>query len=160
MQVERNMAGFRTYQRPVFQAKRSAEGDGWSSLLQAAGQSRAAHAHEDDGCHKEKISGSSPRDTSYGINIPESVQEAWNKAEKEVGINGTAREAGGKLSRLTTLFVMSLEMYYTEGTKDVLGSTEASARAAVRKALERLKIPQTEAENKEKMFYEAFLRYL
>lgn len=95
-----------------------------------------------------------------GVNVTETVREAWDKAEKEAGINGTAMEADGKLSAITTLFAMSLEKFYKEGNTDILGRTEESARAAVQKALERMGIPQTEVQKKEKMFYEAFLRYL
>ena len=95
-----------------------------------------------------------------GTNIPETVENAWNKAEKEAGVNGVAMGPDGKLSQLTELFVMSLEKYLREGNADVLGNTEKSAREAVQKALERLGAPWTEEEKKEKLFYEAFLRYL
>ncbi|MCI8639365.1 MAG: hypothetical protein HFG41_09565 [Coprococcus sp.] len=95
-----------------------------------------------------------------GTNVTQEVREAWDKAEKEAGMNGAAMEADGKLSALTELFAMSLEKFYKEGNSDILGSTEESARAAVQKALERMGIPETEAEKREKIFYEAFLRYL
>ena len=105
---------------------------------------------------KEKKNGLS----LVGTNVPDTVQEAWDKAEKEAGVNGAALEADGKLSQITQLFSMSLVRFHKEGNRDVLGSTVDSARAAVRKAIELLGIPQTEAEKKEKLFYEAFLRYL
>lgn len=93
-------------------------------------------------------------------NVPDTVREAWDRAEAEAGINGAAREADGKLLSITALFAMAMVKWYNEGNTDVLGSTEESAAAAVRKALENLGIPQTEMQKKEKMFYEAFLRYL
>lgn len=95
-----------------------------------------------------------------GTNVPDTVQEAWNRAEKEAGINGAALEADGKLSQITQLLSMSLVKFYQEGNRDVLGSTEASAEAAVKKALELLGIPRTEAQKKEELFYQAFLRFL
>lgn len=95
-----------------------------------------------------------------GTNVPDAVREAWDRAEAEAGINGAAREADGKLSSITALFAMAMVKWHNEGSTDVLGSTEASAAATVRKALENLGIPQTEMQKKEKMFYEAFLRYL
>ncbi len=95
-----------------------------------------------------------------GENAPESLREAWDKAEQETGINGEARDADGKLSALTKLFVLSLEKFYREGDSDILGNTVSSARTAILQALSRLGSPQTDAQKKEKEFYEAFLRYL
>ncbi|HCT92520.1 MAG TPA: hypothetical protein DF613_14255 [Lachnospiraceae bacterium] len=93
-------------------------------------------------------------------NVPDTVREAWDRAEAEAGINGVAREADGKLSSITALFAQAMVKWYNEGSTDVLGSTEASAKEAVEKALDTLGIPQNAAQRKEKMFYEAFLRYL
>lgn len=95
-----------------------------------------------------------------GGTVPEEVKEAWNKAEKEVGMNGMALDSHGKFTSLTKLFVMSLVNKYNGGNGDVLGNTKQSAKLAVQTALEKLGIPENDEEKKEKSFYEAFLRYL
>ena len=95
-----------------------------------------------------------------GPEAPNEVKEAWNKAEKECGINGYGVDSGGKLTCLTSLFAMSFESAYNGGGRDILGTTVHSAKTAVQKALDRLGIPQDSKEKKEKFFYESFLRYL
>ena len=81
-------------------------------------------------------------------------------AEKEVGSNGVAQRSDGMLTQITTLFAASFEREYQTGSRDVLGNTVQSAREAVKMALERLGIPKNIEEKNEKLFYEAFLRYL
>ena len=97
-----------------------------------------------------------------GSEAPNEVKEAWNKAEKECGINGYGYgvNSGGKLTCLTSLFAMSLVSAYNGGGRDILGNTVYSAKAAVQKALDSLGIPQDSKEKKEKFFYESFLRFL
>lgn len=91
---------------------------------------------------------------------PNEVKDAWNKAEKVSGINGYGMDSGGKLTCLTNLFAMSLVSAYNGGGRDILGNTVYSAKTAVQKALDRLGIPQNNEEEKEKIFYESFLRFL
>lgn len=95
-----------------------------------------------------------------GPSAPNEVKDAWNKAEKESGINGYGMDSGGKLTCLTKLFAMSMVSAYNGGGRDILGDTVYSAKTAVQKALDRLGIPQNSEEKKEKFFYEAFLRFL
>ncbi len=95
-----------------------------------------------------------------GTEAPDEVKEAWNKAEKEAGVNGMAMNSKGMLTQITKLFVMSLESKQSGDRQDILGSTVSSAKAAVQNALNRLGTPQNNEEKKEKLFYEAFLRYL
>jgi hypothetical protein len=95
-----------------------------------------------------------------GPSAPDEVKEAWNKAEKECGINGYGMDSGGKLTCLTSLFAMSLVSAYNGGGRDILGNTVYSAKTVVKKALDSLGIPQNSEEKKEKLFYEAFLRFL
>ena len=97
-----------------------------------------------------------------GPEAPNEVKEAWNKAEKECGINGYGYgvNSGGKLTCLTSLFAMSLVSAYNGGGRDILGNTVYSAKTVVKKALDSLGIPQNSEEKKEKLFYEAFLRFL
>lgn len=97
-----------------------------------------------------------------GSEAPNEVKEAWNKAEKECGINGYGYgvNSGGKLTCLTSLFAMSLVSAYNGGGRDILGTTVQSAKTTVQKALDRLGIPQDSKEKKEKFFYESFLRFL
>lgn len=95
-----------------------------------------------------------------GPAAPDEVKDAWSKAEKESGMNGMAMNAEGKLTQLTQLFVMSIENMYKGGRRDVLGDSVLSAKEAVQKALSRLGIPENREEEKEKDFYEAFLRIL
>ena len=91
---------------------------------------------------------------------PNEVKDAWNKAEKVSGINGYGMASGGKLTCLTNLFAMSMESAYNGGGRDILGNTVYSAKTAVQRALDRLGIPQNNEEEKEKIFYESFLRFL
>ncbi len=70
-----------------------------------------------------------------------------------------AMNSEGMLTRLTKLFVMSMENAYNGGGSDVLGDSVHSAKEAVQKALSRLGIPKNSEEEKEKKFYEAFLRF-
>lgn len=95
-----------------------------------------------------------------GPSAPNEVKEAWNKAEKETGVNGMAMNSEGMLTQLTKLFVMSIENGYNGGGRDVLGNSVYSARTAVQTALERLGIPQNNEERKEESFYKAFLSFL
>ena len=97
-----------------------------------------------------------------GPSAPNDVKDAWNKAEKECGINGYGYgvNSGGKLTCLTSLFAMSLVSAYNGGGRDILGTTVHSAKTAVQKALSRMGIPQNNEEKKEKFFYESFLRFL
>lgn len=95
-----------------------------------------------------------------GPSAPNEVKEAWNKAEKETGVNGMAMNSEGMLTQLTKLFVMSIENGYNGGGRDVLGNSVYSARTAVQTALERLGIPQNNEEKKEESFYKAFLSFL
>lgn len=95
-----------------------------------------------------------------GSSVSEEVKEAWEKAEKEAGMNGMAIDSSGKYTGLTELNVMSLLDIRKGRNGDVLGNTKQSAIEAVQKALGRLGIPENENEEKEKLFYEAFLRYL
>lgn len=95
-----------------------------------------------------------------GSSAPDEVKAAWDKAKKESGINGMAKNSDGKLTQLTQLFVMSMENLYNGGGRDVLGDTVHSAKEAVQRALSRLGIPKNSEERKEKFFYEAFLRFL
>lgn len=96
---------------------------------------------------------------TLGPDAPGEVKEAWKKAEKESGVNGMAMNSEGMLTRLTKLFVMSMENAYNGGGSDVLGDSVHSAKEAVQKALSRLGIPKNSEEEKEKRFYEAFLRF-
>mgnify|MGYP006964308314 CR=1 FL=1 len=91
---------------------------------------------------------------------PNEVKDALNKAEKVSGINGYGMDSGGKLTSLSKLFAMSMESAYNGGGRDILGNTVHSAKTAVQKALDRLGIPQNNEEEKEKIFYESFLRFL
>lgn len=91
---------------------------------------------------------------------PNEVKDAWNKAEKESGVNGYGMDSGGKLTHLSKLFTMSMESAYNGGGRDILGNTVYSAKTAVQKALDRLGIPQNNEEKREKFFYESFLRFL
>lgn len=91
---------------------------------------------------------------------PDEVREAWNKAEKESGVNGYGMNSEGKLTNITVLFAMSLEGVINGGTSGILGGTVESARTAVQKALDRLGIPENDEDRKEKLFYEAFLEFL
>lgn len=95
-----------------------------------------------------------------GPAAPGEVKEAWNKAEKETGVNGIAMDSEGKLTQLTQLFVMSMENAHNGDRRDVLGDSVHSAKEAVQKALSRLGIPKNTEEKKEKNFYDAFLRLL
>lgn len=95
-----------------------------------------------------------------GSSVSEDVKEAWEKAEKDAGMNGMAIDSSGRYTGLTELNVMSLLDIRKGGSGEVLGNTKQSAMEAVQKALGRLGIPENENERKEKMFYEAFLRYL
>lgn len=95
-----------------------------------------------------------------GPAAPNEVKDAWNKAEKECGVNGYGMDAGGKLTCLTELFAISLENAYNGGGRNILGNTVHSAKTAVQKALDRLGIPQNSKEKKENFFYESFLRFL
>ncbi len=56
-----------------------------------------------------------------GASAPGEVKDAWNKAEKESGVNGMAMGSDGRLTQLSQLFVMSMENAYKGGGHDVLG---------------------------------------
>lgn len=108
----------------------------------------------------EKIKNSFNGLDILGSSAPDEVQEAWDKAEKESGINGMAKNSDGKLTQLTQLFIMSMENSYNGSEPDVLGDSVHSAKEAVQRALSRLGTPKNSEERKEKFFYEAFLRFL
>ncbi len=95
-----------------------------------------------------------------GPTAPDKVKEAWNKAEKECGVNGYGMDSKGMLTQITQLFAASMTNRINGKGSDVLGSSAYSARAAVQSALDRLGIPQNNEEEKERLFYEAFLRFL
>lgn len=95
-----------------------------------------------------------------GPSAPDEVKDAWKRAEKESGVNGYGMNSEGKFTQITALFAMSIEKMVNGSGQDILGNTISSAVEAVRKALERLGIPQSEEEKKEQLFYEAFLRIL
>lgn len=95
-----------------------------------------------------------------GPSSPNEVKTAWNKAEKASGMSGYGMDSGGMLTRLPKLFVMSMESAYNGGGRNILGNTVYSAKITIQKALDRLGVPQSNEEKKEKYFYEAFLRYL
>lgn len=106
-----------------------------------------------------------PKEVFHGLDIlgpsaPDEVKAAWNRAEKESGMNGYGIDKSGKLAQLTLLFVMSMENAIKGCGQDILGNTADSAKAAVQRALDRLGIPQDDKEKREKLFYEAFLAQL
>ncbi len=107
-----------------------------------------------------------------GKDAPKEVKDTWMAAAKEAGINGFGMKENGMLSHISQLMVERIErsMRGEADPDNLLGSTVASARKAIEKALYDLEHPlapnrSRTAKNwewvkKEKHFYEAFLEKL
>jgi len=104
--------------------------------------------------------------SSFGPNVPEEVKDAWNNAVAETGTNGLGITSSGKLEQITAMLVLKFEQSQSTGSSDFLGNTTESAIIATEKALERLTNPLSQGDyeqkhyEKEKSFYESFLKHL
>ena len=135
------------------------------NTLNAASRSVSLNPSSTAGTNRRKsgTSASVPfRDSlkMLGQSASQEVRNAWEQAQAETGTNGVAMNSDGMLTQITSLFAMSFENAYVNGSRDIFGSTNKSAEAAVWRALHRLGTPQNIEAEKEKQFYESFLRNL
>ncbi len=103
-----------------------------------------------------------------GPNAPGSVRKAWMEAAKEVGANGLGVKSNGMLGHISQMMVQRLtnQLQGRANPDDILGSSTASAMAAVRKAIYDLDNPRRQGaksmeiqrlEMQERQFYQVFL---
>ena len=103
-----------------------------------------------------------------GPNAPDSVRDAWDKAEQETGVNGYGKGGDGKLTHISAMLTMQIEQRLTRGHSDLLGQSKQSAIEATQRALDRMSSSlwisanpnSAELHKSEKSFYEAFLKNL
>lgn len=101
------------------------------------------------------------------IQAPQEVKDAWEEAEKELKEElGYAPD--GRLSQIFGYVIAQLEQRFQTGNGDMFGQTRESALSGAQKILDRLNDPLTppssaeaaELSEKEKQFYEAFIKNL
>lgn len=103
-----------------------------------------------------------------GYGAPQSVKEAWEKAENEIGFSGLGTDENGKFQYIPTIFVLQTEQNLPVGRNNFLGNCKESALQAAKKVLERLcnpLMPENDPEvqalkEKEKLFFETFIKNL
>lgn len=105
---------------------------------------------------------------SLGPNAPDSVRDAWDKAEKETGANGNGQRADGFRTHISAMLSLQLVQLIRTGHSDFLGDSVESARDAAQRALDMMtsslwvqsSSPVGELHQTEKSFYRAFLKNL
>lgn len=98
-------------------------------------------------------------------NAPQSVKDAWAKAEQEIGKESLGVEPDGRLSRMPAYVMARLEQRFQTGSGDMFGSSVDSALAGAQKILDRLNNPLSPPssanvaalQEKEKLFYQRFI---
>lgn len=103
-----------------------------------------------------------------GANAPKAVQEAWEKALEETGVDDFGRNEEGMHTHITQMMIMQIMLVKGTGSSDVLGNSVSSAIKATKQALHMLNNqiePSRDSgkinlEAKEREFYEAFLKHL
>lgn len=104
---------------------------------------------------------------NIGPNSPKAVQDAWEKALEETDSYDLGRDENG-VGHITQMDILRVIIEERTGGYDILGNSVNSAMKAVNIALSMLKnpiAPETDPQKmkwkeKEKEFYEAFLRNL
>ncbi len=103
---------------------------------------------------------------ALGPNAPESVKQAWDRAEQEIGVTGYGVEGYNKLKYINAMVTLKVQDYISNQKNDFLGNSVATAITATRKALfllENSNLSNTQdpdAYRQERAFYNAFLNNL
>lgn len=99
-----------------------------------------------------------------GPNAPKAVEEAWEKALEETGVNDLGKNEEGMYTHITQMMIMKIMLVKGTGSSDVLGKSVSSAIEATKKALymlnNQLEPSGDSLEAKERDFYESFLKHL
>lgn len=98
-------------------------------------------------------------------NAPQSVKDAWEKAQQETGIG---INTGEPLSYIPSYMLAQAEQQIQTGNNDVFGSSVESALVGARKILDSLNTPLSAPSNaqvavfreQEKIFYQNFIDHL
>lgn len=104
--------------------------------------------------------------SEYFVHAPEEVEIAWKAAEEEAGMNGLGFDKTGKLTYISQAMIARL---FTDAEKSIFGKSLASAINFAENAIQNLSNPKVleghsikvqEEMEKEKQFYEVFLKKL
>lgn len=153
--IDNSVNGFNHYKKSI---KEKSHENTFDNLISKSMSSNEKSYNKDEDTFKK-----------IAPNAPSSVKEAWNKATKETGVNGFGIGEDGKLTHISQLYVMSSnKLLLTGHFGDIFGNSKESAINAVSEALYNVNnplVPSTDPKiinhkNKEKAFYEAFIRYL
>lgn len=101
-------------------------------------------------------------------NAPQSVKDAWEKAEQEIGGESSWKSSDGMISRFSALMIQRIVQRFQTGDTDVFGSTPESAISGAEKILESIRNPLTPpsdsqaaaARETEALFFEKFIENL
>lgn len=104
---------------------------------------------------------------NIGPNAPKSVKDAWEKSLEETGIYNLGCDEDGQ-DHITQMDILRVILEEQTGSYDILGNSVDSAIEAINLLLNMLKNPITPStdpqiikrQEKEKEFYEAFLKNL